>query len=119
MRTVVIHKAQPVHGCDAPVEGVAIVIDTPMPDLPLSGWSGRARDFHHDQAQALADELWRVLPGGTLDALVGVLMAERARLYRVPMPRPRARRAAAAWRAFTRALRAVVAGTVDTLRRAV
>ena len=40
--------------------------------------------FYGEQARLLADELFRCLPGGTLDALLGEILHRKASIFRVP-----------------------------------
>lgn len=89
MRTVRIYKAQALAAGDPELESVQIVIDEPVPEfLPSGDRTQVSRDLFHDEALGVAAALWASLPGGTLDALIGVLLADRASLYRVPLPAP-------------------------------
>ena len=44
----------------------------------------RAAVLYNQQGTILADALWKVLPGGTLDILIARLLECRASLFRVP-----------------------------------
>lgn len=47
----------------------------------------QARDQFTEQGKTLADALWNVLPGGTVDQLLAALLQRKASLYRVRMPK--------------------------------
>jgi hypothetical protein len=82
MTEISIYRADGL-GPNESVPPVTIRIDKPMPGFNSSD-DARAR-FKAD-GDAIAEALWSVLPGGTVDALIGDLLARRASLLRVRFP---------------------------------
>lgn len=66
----------------APVDALSIVATEPISDDLDAEQS--AAVFSRDAA-LIADALWNTLPGGTLDALLAMLMARRASQLHVPL----------------------------------
>lgn len=89
MKTVRAYAAQPFRRDDSQVTPVTIVIGTPFPsDDPADPLTPeRAADLHQFDAEAVAEALWESLPGGTVDALLGVLLRRRASLLHVTFPK--------------------------------
>ena len=75
-----IFKAQPVG--DKKPGNMTIVMDESMPEVVSLN---EARERFKEQGKELADALWSVLPGGTLDALL-IEMLERKRSLFVVQP---------------------------------
>lgn len=82
MRTVQIYKATPTV---EPVPGVIIQIDMEMPEFKYADkdFFEKAVRLYEDQADALFNALRDSLPGGTLDRLLGKMLACKATHFRV------------------------------------
>ena len=81
MKTVPLHKAQPVARRE-PVESVTLVFDEEIPDALSFKEYERLYD---EQAEQLAAALTAVMPQGVLDRLLGKLMLRRASMLVIPM----------------------------------
>jgi len=81
MRTIHVCRAE------GAVEPAAIVIaDAILKDDPASAITPEdSYDIFAQDAGAIAEVLWTTLPGGTIDALLCALLAQRASLLHVPM----------------------------------
>lgn len=82
MQTVHICKAAPTVD---PVPGVIIQIDMEMPEpkYATDDFLEQAARHYEDQANALFSALRDSLPGGTLDRLLGKMLAYKATHFRV------------------------------------
>lgn len=82
MQTVHIYKATPT---DEPVPGVIIQIDQETPEFDYASplFLEAAARHYDDQANALFGALRDNLPGGTLDRLLGKMLAYKASHFRV------------------------------------
>lgn len=93
MKTISIHKAQPVCRDDI-IESVEIWIDRTIPQTEYdprtvsTTWEETVRRFYNAEAKELAEALWKSLPGGTFSALVAEMLEKRASLLRVPFGAP-------------------------------
>lgn len=77
---IIISKASPI-GPDQGIPDTCIEIIGTLPDmadLEKAGW------YYDQQAQEIEEALYRSLPGGTYDRLVGRLLARKATHFRVP-----------------------------------
>lgn len=83
MNIIQIYKAQ--RTGDQPVMNVSIQIEQTIPEfgsghkMPMNA----AAKLYDEQAQALFDALANSLPGGTLDRLLGKMLAYKASHFRV------------------------------------
>lgn len=82
MNEISIHRADGLRA-EEQVRPVVIRVDQLQPVFTSSD---QARERFKADADALAEALWSVLPGGTVDALIGELLARRASLLRVRFP---------------------------------
>ncbi len=82
MREISIHRADGLNTEDQ-VRPVVIRVDQTQ---PVYTSSDQARERFKADGDALAEALWSVLPGGTVDALIGALLARRASMFRVRFP---------------------------------
>ena len=68
-----------------PIESLTITFeDEPSDNMELS----EAAEFYDREASLLAEALWNVLPGGTMDRLIGRLFERRASLFIIPFGQP-------------------------------
>jgi hypothetical protein len=81
MKTVHICKAEGFR--DEVNPGVTIRIDTDMPEFDYRQPLEQAGKFYEDQASVLFAALRDSLPGGTLDRLLGKMLAYKASHFRV------------------------------------
>ena len=65
----------------APIESLTITFEGAPPD---NMEVFEASTFFHNEASALAEALWNVLPGGTMDRLIGKLFERRASMFIIP-----------------------------------
>lgn len=82
METINLFKAQRIVSTE-PIESLTLIFDREIPDnkdIPLGEYE---RAFEH-QAGLLADALSQILPGGTLDRLIGKLLLKKASLFIIP-----------------------------------
>lgn len=87
MKTINIYKAQPVIKSE-PVTSVTIVIDREVPSgSDLEEW----RQIIDKEASELCTVLCDTLPQGVTDALLGKLLARKASLFVVPMPKEKSK----------------------------
>ena len=66
-----------------------ITLAEPFPTYPnadYSSWSVSTRRLHQENAERLADVLFRFLPGGTIDQLLAQIMVRQATLLVAPLP---------------------------------
>lgn len=82
MKEISIHRADSIRTEDQ-VRPVVIRIDKSMPGFESP--DGTYECFKAD-GEALAEALWAVLPGGTVDALLGQLLTRSASKLRVRFP---------------------------------
>lgn len=78
-RTRYFYKAQPTLG-DQEVPTTVITFEDCVPHH--NTLEAMAREYE-EQGKALADTLFEILPGGTVDALLRHMMEKRASLFRV------------------------------------
>lgn len=76
-----VYKAQPVR--DENVHDLNLVATKPFPDLD---GIDQARDAHDTDARFIVSALLASLPGGTVDAVLRLLLEHRASLLRVRWP---------------------------------
>jgi hypothetical protein len=81
---IYVYKAQPIW--DEPVQDLNLVATKPFPDL--DGLT-EARDAHDTDARFIVSALLASLPGGTVDAVLRLLLEHRASLLRVRWPAPK------------------------------
>lgn len=68
-----------------PVESLTITFETEPPDRMEVF---EAAELYEREASLLAESLWNVLPGGTMDRLIGKLFERRASLFIIPFGQP-------------------------------
>lgn len=71
------------------VELLTIIFDQPIPDLkggsePHQEWLWACRRHYRSQASLLVEAMEKTLPGGLMDALLGVLLERKASIFKVP-----------------------------------
>jgi hypothetical protein len=84
MKMTYIFKAQKNTKSHMDIKSQMIVLENPLPDEPYMSFDEH-RDRFAAEATKLADVLCMTLPGGTLDALLGILMQRKASLFVVPL----------------------------------
>ncbi len=47
----------------------------------ISGWESKMHEFYDGQAKFIFDQLSVSLPGGTMDALLGIMLKNKASLF--------------------------------------
>lgn len=82
MKTITVVRAGAIGG-EQPEEAMITITGEPDDTVSLKA----AEAFYEEQAEQLATVLEQTLPGGTLDRVIGRLMARRASLFRVPLYR--------------------------------
>lgn len=90
MKTVNIFKAQGIgrewDKSYEPIESATIVIDREMPRLHGENTIEEHNQICDKESEALCDILFKTLPGGILDRVVGKMMMRRASSFIVPLP---------------------------------
>lgn len=81
MTAVLVHKAQPFR--DTPVANLQLVATEPFPEINNLM---AARDTHDADGRLVVSALLASLPGGTVDAVLRLLLEHRASLLRVRWP---------------------------------
>lgn len=81
MTTVNVCKASASGNC--PVDSVTLVIDGDVPNFDYKAPLEECAQFYDEQAQLIFDALTNSLPGGTLDRLLGKMLAHKASHFRV------------------------------------
>lgn len=84
MKTIRLYKAQPISGNNF-AHSVTLVFDE---EIPTSPTLQEAQKLHQQQAEKLAEVLFKTLAGGTVDALLVEMLKRKASLFIIPHPDP-------------------------------